>query len=85
MHASIAEGFMMRLAYTPVIILVFLNACSSLPAYKKEIFLANENEITIRAGHYVNPGPMAAEHCKKYGKEAVFSAKDKNLWLFKCK
>ena len=64
---------------------LLLGACSSLPAYKKEVFLANENQITISAGHYVNPGPMAQEHCAKYGKNAVFSAKDKSLWLFECK
>jgi hypothetical protein len=62
----------------------FLQACTWMPAYKQEVFLANENEITINAGHYVNPGPMASKHCQKYGKSAVFYAKDKGLWLFKC-
>lgn len=60
---------------TPMLVAIaILSACES--AYPEsyaapEIVSATSDEVAIRAGHLRNPGPLAAQHCARYGKEAA--------------
>lgn len=45
-----------------------------------EVVSGTEDAVSVKAGKDANPGPLAEEHCDKFGKEAVLH--DVELLLF---
>jgi len=54
------------------------------PAYKSEVVSGNADTVSVKAGHYSNPGPQATEHCAKHGKSAVLENATPPYFVFKC-
>ena len=63
-----------------------LIACALLAgcAYQKETVTADSSQITIKAGHYANPGDEASKHCAQYGKKAVLVGNANDMYQFAC-
>lgn len=61
-----------------------LSACGSLPAYQVELVTGTPNEVTVRAGHYANPGPLASDHCAKFSKDARLLKFEGPIYQFQC-
>lgn len=52
--------------------ILVLAGCTIAAQYNApEIISGNNNQVAIKSGIYKNPGILATEHCKKYGKTAV--------------
>lgn len=45
--------------------------CTTAQSYDSEVVSGNADNVSVRAAQGVDPGPVAAAHCAKYGKEAV--------------
>lgn len=54
------------------------------PGYKAEIISGDPQQVSIKAGSYANPGPMASEHCAKVGKAAVLQEANGGTYRFTC-
>ena len=54
------------------------------PGYKAEIVTGDPQEVAIKAGPYANPGPMASEHCAKFGRTAVLQDTAGGIYRFTC-
>ncbi len=66
-----------------MILALSLAGCTP-PAYKSEIITGTEDGVSIKAGHYANPGPDASEHCGQYGKQAVLTSRSGDIYQFAC-
>ena len=59
---------------------IAVSGCSVPRASSAEIVSGNKDTVSVKAGRDADPGALAEEHCKKFGKEAVL--RDVELLLF---
>jgi hypothetical protein len=60
-----------------------LSQCTP-PGYAAELISGDPQQVAIKAGHYANPGPIASEHCAKFGKTAVLQEANGSIYKFTC-
>lgn len=48
-----------------------LAGCAAADDYDTGVVSGSANEVTVRATDGIDPRPMAAAHCAKFGKQAV--------------
>jgi hypothetical protein len=48
-----------------------LAGCPTARSYDSEVVSGDANNVSVRAAQGVDPTPVAAAHCAKYGKEAI--------------
>ncbi len=70
------------------VLAILVTACSAVGTEEGEVIEKNANGIKIKIGYDAvgaDTRSMAAEHCKKFGKQAVWYGHDRNgLMEYKC-
>ena len=70
-----------------------LSSCAFAAAYDAEVISGDETSVSVRAGRAANPGPVAQEHCARYGSQAVLagvqpigdeSVANRSVYVFSC-
>lgn len=54
------------------------------PGYAADMISGDAQQVSVKAGPYANPGPMASEHCAKFGKTAVLQDSNGGVYRFMC-
>jgi hypothetical protein len=60
-----------------------LSQCTP-PGYAADIISGDQQQVSIKAGSYANPGPMASQHCAKFGKSPVLQDANGGIYRFRC-
>jgi hypothetical protein len=63
-----------------IIAVMLLSACAA----QKEGVTGDAEGVWVKAGFYVNPVPVAEEHCASYGKRAILSGQSGDYFTFDC-
>lgn len=60
-------------------LVVFLAGCSAVKSYQAEKLSGDENQVSVKAGKYADPGEIATRHCQQYGKSAALAERGPDL------
>jgi hypothetical protein len=54
------------------------------PGYAADVISGDQQQVSVKAGNYANPGPIASEHCAKFGRAAVLQDANGGIYRFIC-